>query len=128
MLSGLEKFPPHVGMAAVEFDPGFALGPRWIDDVAVAPDDAQEGVEFGIDGSYSFRAPNRDFNQKQFLVWLYSFSRRRGRFGGGIKLQIRETDTPARAVIHPALGVAILCGRIEWIHLRAGQAGDTTAT
>ena len=47
LLTGFEKFPPHMGVAAHEFDPGFVLGPGGINDVAVALDDAQE---FGVNG------------------------------------------------------------------------------
>ena len=54
LLGGFEKFPPHVGVTAHEFDPWFVLGPRWIDDVAIALDDAQQGEEFGINGFFSF--------------------------------------------------------------------------
>ena len=48
LFGGFEKFPPYMGVAAHEFDPCFVFGPGWIDDVAIALDDAQEGEEFGI--------------------------------------------------------------------------------
>ena len=40
LLGSFKKFPPDMGVAAHEFDPGFVLSPGWIDDVAVALDDA----------------------------------------------------------------------------------------
>ena len=49
LFGGFEKFPSNMGVAAHELDPLFVFGPRWIDDVAVALNDAQEGAEFGID-------------------------------------------------------------------------------
>ena len=49
LFGGLEKLPPHVGMAAHEFDPCLVLGPGWIDNVAIALDDAQQWDDFGID-------------------------------------------------------------------------------
>ena len=55
LFGGFEKFPSNMGVAAHEFDPCFVLGPGWIDDVAVALDDAQQWEEFGIDGFFSSR-------------------------------------------------------------------------
>jgi hypothetical protein len=49
LLGGFKKFSPNMGVAAHEFDPRFVFRPGWIDDVAVALDDTQQGDEFRID-------------------------------------------------------------------------------
>ena len=56
LVAGFEKFPPHMGVAPHEFDPGFVFGPRWIGGVAIALDDAQQGAKFGINGFFSIRS------------------------------------------------------------------------
>ena len=52
LLGGFEEFPPHVGAAAHEFAPCLVLGPRWIDRVAIALDDAQKREDFGGDSLF----------------------------------------------------------------------------
>jgi hypothetical protein len=58
LLHGFEKLPPHVGVAAHEFDPWLVLGPGWIDDVAVALDDAQQREDFRIGRLLSIGGPD----------------------------------------------------------------------
>jgi hypothetical protein len=48
LVHGFEKLAPHMGVAAHEFDPCRFLGPGWIDDVAIALDDAQQRDDFRI--------------------------------------------------------------------------------
>ena len=52
LFGGFKEFPPDVGVAAHEFDPGFVAGPGGVDDVTVALDDAQQAEVFGVEGLF----------------------------------------------------------------------------